>query len=56
MREKGYKIMISPYIKYYVRSDEYKDDKILGKRVFINVNNRFVDLAGYLMLLKFFKK
>ena len=56
MREKGYKIMISPYIKYYVRSDEYKDDKVLGKRVFINVNNRFIDLAGYLMLLKFLKK
>lgn len=56
IRKNGYKMMISPYIKYYVRCEEYKEDGILGERVFINISNKFIDVVGYLLLLKFFKE
>ena len=44
IRTNGYKIMISPHIKYFVRQNIYTDEKIIGNRVFININNYFKDL------------
>jgi len=49
----GYKMMISPYIKYFVKK-EYIDDirYDLGNRVFINMNENIniITLLGYYML------
>jgi len=49
IRKDGYKIMISPYIKYFVRNFEYDVDKI-GKRGFINIFNLLLTFIGYLFL------
>jgi len=39
IRKNGYKIMICPHIKYFVRQTSYQNEKIIGKRVYINLNN-----------------
>ena len=45
IRELDYKIMISPYVKYFVKNskiDNFKD--LLGNRVFINMDNPLLTL------------
>ena len=50
IRKAGYKMMISPYIKYFVKnSDDIRDN--IGNRVFINMNNSFITLIGYAMIM-----
>jgi len=39
IRKNGYKMMICPHIKYFVRQTSYQNEKIIGKRVYINLNN-----------------
>lgn len=51
IRKAGYKIIISPYIKYYIRNFEYEVIEI-GKRGFINTINPLLTLIGYTLLLK----
>ncbi len=41
IRINNYKIVISPYIKYFVKKDEYEENDILGNRLYINFNNNF---------------
>ena len=53
IRSKGYKIMISPYVKYFVRGNsEYNilNNKVVGKRVFINVENKYINFIGYFLV------
>jgi glycosyltransferase involved in cell wall biosynthesis len=63
IRENNYNIIISPYIKYFVRQSKYDiiDLKIIGKRIFIysdndflkkNINNNIL-LIGYYLYNKF---
>lgn len=40
IRNNGYKIMISPYVKYFVRNSVGKN--VIGNRVFINIDKRFI--------------
>lgn len=49
IRKNGYKIMISPHIKYFVRQNlfEYKDEKVIGNRVYINLNNNSNKILFY---------
>ena len=54
IRKHGYKIMISPYTKYYVRTNNEDNEFILGKRIFINFNNDFKIFMGYLFINKYF--
>jgi glycosyltransferase involved in cell wall biosynthesis len=68
IRNNGYKIIISPYTKYFVRTNETTDDLILGSRIFINFdndlnnndlnnndlnNNNLKILIGYLLVNKY---
>jgi glycosyltransferase involved in cell wall biosynthesis len=60
IRKSGYKIMISPYIKYYVRIENFdinsiEDNNQLGNRVFINIENKFINFMGY-FLYHFYKE
>ena len=50
IRKAGYKMMISPYIKYFVKNFDDIIDNI-GNRVFINMNNSFITLIGYSMIM-----
>ena len=55
LRENDYKIMISPYIRYYVRT--VKDDNTVGNRLFINVKEGFESTKTnsiYILLFLFF--
>jgi len=56
IRNNNYKIIISPYIKYYVRETNIFNEKITGNRVLINYNNNLpmILFIGYLNL--FFEK
>jgi glycosyltransferase involved in cell wall biosynthesis len=56
IRKKGYKIMISPHIKYFVRINNLDSEKetIIGNRIYINTNNSFVLFNCYLNYLKNF--
>jgi len=54
IRRNGYKIMISPYTKYHVRTNRIEDDFIFGKRVFINFDIEYRHFIGYLFLNKYF--
>ena len=49
IRENGYEIMISPYIKYHVKNKTIIDN-VSGNRVFINMNNNIIIFFGYLLL------
>jgi hypothetical protein len=51
IRNAGYKMMISPYIKYYVRNFEYNVDNI-GKRGFINMFNSLLTFMGYFFIVQ----
>jgi len=55
IRKNGYKIMISPYTKYYVRTNNINNNLILGTRIFINFNIDFKILMGYLFINKYFE-
>jgi glycosyltransferase involved in cell wall biosynthesis len=55
IRKNGYKIMISPYTKYFVRTNNVNNDLILGKRIFINFNIDFKIFIGYLFINKYFE-
>lgn len=49
IRKASYKMMISPYIKYYVRNFEY-EVKDIGKRGMINTTNNLLTFMGYLLM------
>ena len=53
IRKAGYKMMISPYIKYLVRRENLDnidiDNNQIGNRVFINIENKFINFMGYLL-------
>jgi len=55
IRKNGYKIMISPYTKYYVRTNNINNNLILGTRIFIYFNIDFNILMGYLFINKYFE-
>jgi glycosyltransferase involved in cell wall biosynthesis len=55
IRKNNYKIMISPYVKYFVRKKNIEINNLEiknGNRVFINVLNPIITLFGYLLLSK----
>jgi glycosyltransferase involved in cell wall biosynthesis len=48
IRRNGYKMMISPYVKYFVKSSSQENERDHEcKRVFINVNNPKINFLGY---------
>jgi hypothetical protein len=47
IRKNGYKIMISPHIKYFVRQNSYQYEKVIGNRVYINLNNNSNKILFY---------
>jgi len=49
IRKKNYKMIISPYVMYYVENSVH-DSNIIGNRVFINYNNNVNTLFNYLLL------
>jgi hypothetical protein len=49
IRENGYRIIISPYVKYFVRTESEKR-KEFGNRVFINMDNPLITLFCYMMI------
>ena len=49
IRKKNYKMIISPYVMYYVENSIH-DSNITGNRVFINYNNNVNTLFDYLLL------
>jgi hypothetical protein len=51
IRKSGYKMVISPYTKYYIRESDYNNiDKIpLGKRIYINNNSYRLLLNGFIV-------
>lgn len=55
IRELGKKMMISPYVKYYVRTNDFivNDNNNIGNRVFININNNLITILGYILLFNF---
>ena len=55
IRASGKRIMISPYVKYYVRKNNFIDNDCnnIGNRVFININNNLITLLCYYMLIKY---
>jgi len=55
VRSNGYKIMISPYTKYHVRTNIVENDFIFGKRVFINFDIEYRYFIKYLFKNKYVK-
>ena len=55
IRKLGKRIMISPYVKYYVRTSDFLDDKSnnIGNRVFININNNLITMVCYILFFNF---
>ena len=49
IRKKNYKMIISPYVMYYVENSVH-DSSISGNRVFINYNNNVYTLFSYVLL------
>ena len=50
IRQNNYKIMISPYVKYFVRATTYdQSNTIVGNRLFINIENQYINIIGYLL-------
>jgi len=49
IRKKNYKMIISPYVMYYVENSVH-DGNIIGNRIFINYNNNVHTLFDYLLL------
>jgi glycosyltransferase involved in cell wall biosynthesis len=56
IRGSGKRMMISPYVKYYVRTSDFLDDESnnIGNRVFININNNLITMLGYILFFNFF--
>lgn len=50
IRKNGYKMLISPYTKYFVRTNMINNDLTFGKRIFINFNVDLNILIGYLYI------
>jgi glycosyltransferase involved in cell wall biosynthesis len=50
IRENNYEIMISPYVKYFVKNKNLLKKNIYGNRVFINMDNNIITFFGYLLL------
>ena len=50
IRENDYEIMISPYVKYFVKNKNLLEKNKYGNRVFINMNNNIIIFFGYLLL------
>ena len=55
IRTSGKRMMISPYVKYYVRKSNLinNDCNNVGNRVFININNNLITLLCYYILGKY---
>jgi len=55
IRASGKKMMISPYVKYYVRKSDFivNQNNNIGNRVFININNNLITILGYILLFNF---
>jgi glycosyltransferase involved in cell wall biosynthesis len=50
IRQNNYKIMISPYVKYFVRATTYdQSNTAVGNRLFINIENQRINILGYLL-------
>ena len=49
IRKKNYKMIISPYVMYYVENSVH-DSSIIGNRIFINYNNNVHTIFDYLLL------
>jgi len=52
IRRLGKRMMISPYVKYYVRKSDDENNNI-GNRVFININNNLMTLLCYILFFNF---
>ena len=53
IRENNYEMMISPYVKYFVKNKVLnKSENMIGNRVFINMENDIIMLFGYLLFTK----
>lgn len=48
IRENNYKIMVSPYVKYFVKMTTC-DNQEIGNRLFINIKNKYINMVGYLL-------
>lgn len=55
IRAFGKRIMISPYVKYYVRTSDFiiDENNNIGNRVFININNNLMTLVCYILFFNF---
>jgi glycosyltransferase involved in cell wall biosynthesis len=55
IRKLGKRIMISPYVKYYVRKSDFivNENNNIGNRVFININNNLITMLGYILFFNF---
>ena len=55
IRASGKRIMISPYVKYYVRKSDFiiDENNNIGNRVFININNNLMTLVCYILFFNF---
>ena len=49
IRNNNYEIMISPFIKYYVRNNSVINNENIGNRVFINKNKNYFIFMNYLI-------
>jgi glycosyltransferase involved in cell wall biosynthesis len=55
IRKLGKRIMISPYVKYYVRNSDFilNENNNIGNRVFININNNLITMVCYILFFNF---
>jgi hypothetical protein len=47
--------MISPYVKYFVNTENIDNINEIGNKVFINIENKFINFMGY-FLYNFYKE
>jgi glycosyltransferase involved in cell wall biosynthesis len=52
IRRLGKRMMISPYVKYYVKKSDDENNNI-GNRVFININNNLMTMVCYILFFNF---
>jgi len=55
IRACGKRMMISPYVKYYVRKSNFIDNDCnnIGNRVFINISNNLITILCYILFFNF---
>jgi glycosyltransferase involved in cell wall biosynthesis len=55
IRTLGKRMMISPYVKYYVRKSDFivNENNNIGNRIFININNNLITMLGYILFFNF---